>query len=362
MKTEAQHLPQDLITEILLRLPVKSLIRFKAVCKFWRSLISDPLFANSHFELATPRLVFSTRLGIQTMDLDGCLHSNPISEPINVDCLPTSSPIRILDSCRGFLLFEILLSKFLDRNASLYLWNPSTHVHKLIPPSPSHIGYHDFLDGFGYDSSKDDYLVVQVSCHQRCPPSYLAIVQIFSLRANMWKNIKFTDLPHLNLSCQSGIGVLFNGAFHWIVYDSDKSRYVIIAFDLMEERLFEIPVPNDPSQYLKFCELWVDGRFLSLSALRSTDTLEIWVMKNYKVQSSWSKSLVLSLSCFSYVYPICSTKRGDVVMDYRGDDKAKRVKYSDKGEQLEHREYGGYLFSQAHMYKESILSFPGVSE
>jgi len=40
---------------------VKSLIRFKCVCKLWFSLISDPHFANSHFQLTsatnTPRIL-----------------------------------------------------------------------------------------------------------------------------------------------------------------------------------------------------------------------------------------------------------------------------------------------------------------
>lgn len=43
-------LPQELILQILLWLRVKSLVRFKCVCKSWFSLIShDSHFANSHF-------------------------------------------------------------------------------------------------------------------------------------------------------------------------------------------------------------------------------------------------------------------------------------------------------------------------
>ncbi|KAF5956699.1 hypothetical protein HYC85_003924 [Camellia sinensis] len=38
----------DLLTEILIRVPAKSLIRFKSVSKQWLSLISDPQFASDH--------------------------------------------------------------------------------------------------------------------------------------------------------------------------------------------------------------------------------------------------------------------------------------------------------------------------
>ncbi|CAN6180580.1 unnamed protein product [Urochloa humidicola] len=41
-------LPQDAIYEILLRIPARSLCRFRAVCHSWRSLISDPSFASAH--------------------------------------------------------------------------------------------------------------------------------------------------------------------------------------------------------------------------------------------------------------------------------------------------------------------------
>ncbi|KAJ6976543.1 hypothetical protein D5086_022765 [Populus alba] len=38
----------DLVTEILLRVPAKPLLKFKCVSKQWLSLISDPKFCVSH--------------------------------------------------------------------------------------------------------------------------------------------------------------------------------------------------------------------------------------------------------------------------------------------------------------------------
>nr|CAB3456001.1 unnamed protein product [Digitaria exilis] len=40
--------PLDLVHEILLRLPAKDLCRLRAVCRPWRALLSDPLFAAAH--------------------------------------------------------------------------------------------------------------------------------------------------------------------------------------------------------------------------------------------------------------------------------------------------------------------------
>jgi len=56
-------LPLELIIQILLRLPVKSLIRFKCVCKSWLSLISkDTHFALSHFQLTSATATLTRRI------------------------------------------------------------------------------------------------------------------------------------------------------------------------------------------------------------------------------------------------------------------------------------------------------------
>ncbi|CAN6171291.1 unnamed protein product [Urochloa humidicola] len=41
-------LPEDVLYEILLRLPSKDLCRLRAVCRPWRSLLSDPHFIAAH--------------------------------------------------------------------------------------------------------------------------------------------------------------------------------------------------------------------------------------------------------------------------------------------------------------------------
>ncbi|XP_057435571.1 uncharacterized protein LOC130728210 isoform X1 [Lotus japonicus] len=81
-------LPDELIEAILVRLPVSSLLRFKSVCKSWLSVISDPQFAKSQFDLAaspTHRLLLSVTddLKFQSLDIDSSPPNDDESAVLN---------------------------------------------------------------------------------------------------------------------------------------------------------------------------------------------------------------------------------------------------------------------------------------
>ncbi|KAF3682470.1 putative beta-glucosidase 18-like, partial [Capsicum annuum] len=46
------HFPVEIIVEILIRLPVQSLLRFKCSSKSWNTLILDPYFMAKHYNHA----------------------------------------------------------------------------------------------------------------------------------------------------------------------------------------------------------------------------------------------------------------------------------------------------------------------
>ncbi|XP_061349787.1 F-box/kelch-repeat protein At3g23880-like [Gastrolobium bilobum] len=354
-KNKNLRMPQELLIQILLRLPVKSLVRFKCVSKSWLSLISDPHFARSHFELAPARihrLVFlaASAYEARSIDSDAPLYNHSSAAAVKLDFLLSQSypHAEIKGSCRGFLL--------LDCYTNLYVWNPSTGVHKRISCYPLEPKYFTFIHGFGYDPSTDDYLVVQASYD---PGADLTThMEIFSLRTNTWKQIEGAHFPYMNSCDDARVGSLLNGAIHWLVWNYDLSLNVIVAFDLTERSCSEIPLPDDFFDDFESCELWVLGGFLSLWAI-GEGTTDIWVMEEYKVHSSWTKAITVSTNDIptQYFSPICSTKNGDIV----GLDGTKGfVKYNDKGLLQEYcNDSHG---CQVAMYTESLLSLPGHTE
>src|ERR1044072_4308667 len=152
---------QELIVEILLRLPARSLLRSKSVCKSWRSLISNPQFAKSHIDLSaapTHRLLLLPNLSyhqVESIDLDSSIHDR--SALVTLDLPPSTisrvyNPQQFLGSCRGFLLF------FYQTAHHVILWNPTTRFHLPVPGLCSQdFSSYKSVFGLGYDKSTDDY-------------------------------------------------------------------------------------------------------------------------------------------------------------------------------------------------------------
>ncbi|XP_058758981.1 F-box/kelch-repeat protein At3g06240-like isoform X3 [Vicia villosa] len=185
-------LPHELIIQILLRLPVKSLIRFKSVCKLWFSLIShDSHFANSHFQLTTNRriLLISPSESL-SIDFEASLDDDSACVSLNPDSIFPQyfQNFYITGSCRGFILICCSLN--------IFIWQPSTGDHKHIPLSPfgSNLDAAYFY-GFGYEDSTDDYLVVSMSQHGYSDDSPLHL-EYFSLKANTWKVVEGLHSPY----------------------------------------------------------------------------------------------------------------------------------------------------------------------
>ncbi|MCH92161.1 F-box family protein [Trifolium medium] len=137
----------------------------------------------------------------------------------------------------------------------------------------------------------------------------------------------------------------------------------------MERKLFEIPLPDDFHQHVSIgSSLWAFGEFFSLwTTDYDNSTVEVWVMKESKLNLSWTKTHVLPLDVKPltlevyndfYFKPICSTNNGDIIGTIPG---SRLVKYNDKGQRLGHHSFCNSP-SDIVMYTESLISLPGDNE
>lgn len=218
-------LSEDLIYDILLRLPVKSLLCFKAVSRPWRYLISSPGFVKSHL----------ARTG-SSAERTLIIHENSFSLlQLGPSKLVADLQIRhyeskdgdtiLVGSDSGIVCVAVCKSgwvSFIEARAptSIYLWNPATKHYKVIPPHTR--CYDKFAKvnvGFGFDPIDNDFKVVRVLSSPF--PS-----EVYSANLNAWRKIgpKPMDIRPLYNS-----NVCINGLLCWT---GDEG---ILAFDLHKE-------------------------------------------------------------------------------------------------------------------------------
>ncbi|KAF3634111.1 putative organic cation/carnitine transporter 4-like [Capsicum annuum] len=144
-----------ILTEIISRLPVKSLLRFKSVLKSWSSLISSPEFTKYHLSLLANNnkdyTIHSVMLRIAQPELN--LKECPIMEESNLDYHMKNSGIACV--IEGSVNRMICL---VDEAKQLFLWNPAIRKYKKFPDFRTKLkddGQCTY--GFGYDDIHDDY-------------------------------------------------------------------------------------------------------------------------------------------------------------------------------------------------------------
>ncbi|KAE8684281.1 Detected protein of unknown function [Hibiscus syriacus] len=299
----SDYFPVEVIIEILKRLPVKSLVKCRSVCKTWNSLISDPSFVSTHLQASLSRppnnnpllLIRCSKNGKENYflhyDNDGFDEFKKLQFPV-FDCVSYSV---VVGSCNGLICLSFLPHDVLN----FVFWNPSIHKYVSLP-QPSICCYSPDVhlkSGFGFDSRTNDYKLLIFGVEKG---DNLIQPCLFSLNENCWKGVAAIS-P--NYAVEADISSTFvNGAVHWLGYQRRNNSgfsNTILGFDLSAEGFFEISLtesliglcPMDLST-MKYGESsiavlnrdWEDG-----------ELLELWVMKEYGVVESWTKVLALHM-------------------------------------------------------------------
>lgn len=160
-------IPPEIITDILLRLPAKSLGRFRCVSKNWLSQISDPKFIKTHFKtLNQNHIIFSDWYS---------LYSHPFHHH-EKEALVTPTKFHLemnfdsyfyCGSCNGLVLVYL---RWRNDNYRPVLYNPITKEFLELPLFDDLVAIKNMM-GFGYDSVTDDYKVVTIT--------YYGLVQVY---------------------------------------------------------------------------------------------------------------------------------------------------------------------------------------
>ncbi|OIT35239.1 f-box protein cpr30, partial [Nicotiana attenuata] len=187
-------LPSEILYELLLRLPVKSLLNMRCISKSWFALISCPIFIKTHLKFSTQnqdfRCLFRAFMRIASLLtlallMQLCIKKNlPIYLYLfNLIFLAMASWVG---ACEGLFCF-------FNQFWVLFLWNPTIRKSKKLPFSglDPHCGQSSSC-GFGYIECQDGYKVVDIRGNSH-GDVFLNVFKIYSLRSNSWKRIQ--DYP-----------------------------------------------------------------------------------------------------------------------------------------------------------------------
>ncbi|KAL7086872.1 hypothetical protein ACP275_13G029500 [Erythranthe tilingii] len=301
----SDYFPAELQAAILQKLPVKSLIRFTAVCKSWRSIITSPTFIQSHLsDEKNHTQILVTRYD-QTDERERFSLLNVVAEngALSVNSsshleLPVKSRIAcspIVSCCDGIVC---LLETCCARSPKhVILWNPSIITHLVLPtPTINPKEPHVVVLGFGSSADHAHHKVVRLVYNSTKPNDFDA--EVFSVKTRSWRRLiggVGVALRALNTGyCQA----FLNGVVHWLALNPVDRRASFLAFDVGDEVFGEVMLPDCLASECsnRLC-IFVIGESLGVVKYnRGYESWDVWAMKEYRVKESWTKMYTVEVS------------------------------------------------------------------
>lgn len=215
-------LPVEIIEfQILSRLPVKTLLRFRSVCKSWKLLISsDPNFIKTHLCNSNYNSVM-LRCRLKIEDTTG---NNSILQ----------EDTTIIGCINGLVCLFNLQFKYLRKIMEIAIWNPATKRHMKIPDLVNKPDGMQYCAGFGFDMVANDYKIMYAATSREQP----LVGNIYSCNAVCWRKIAPSNFCPRGYLLNFKQPATINGSLYWLNLQTEynaKRRLTVISFDVRHE-------------------------------------------------------------------------------------------------------------------------------
>ncbi|KAH7687421.1 F-box domain-containing protein [Dioscorea alata] len=286
--------PQELLIEILARLPTKSAIRFSSVSKLWLSIIKDSAFKDLHSKhsrqsLRTNSLILmrekigeKNKISFNLLSIQRPILPNAMSHFV------ADHEYHCVGTCNGLLCFAPDKSQ-----EPLFLCNPVTGEQITLPRShcPFRAQYRHYYCSFafGFCPYTEKYKVIEILSPRLELLSSYGKMMVYTVgNGKTWRKIK--GFQH-SLQADS---VYINGKVYWqINCKGEDGETGIVCFDVTKETVTRMEYPWSRVYrrgFENFSEtiLELDGHLTAASCHLGANHISLWMLKDFDKQQ-WEK-------------------------------------------------------------------------
>nr|GEV43449.1 hypothetical protein [Tanacetum cinerariifolium] len=280
----SDNIPFEIQTEILKRLPIKSLIQFRSVSKSWRSLIDSSQFIAEYQQQthSQQHLLVGDAFGynyVSYLDNDTFPYQK-LSLTLPDSVLNLTKPL-LLGSSQGLFCFYNFYQ-------AAVIWNPTIRksVDVVVPKALDGRRLYSTVVGFGVSPRTLDPMLVKISTEYGSRSENLVnttwAVEVFRLSLGVWKSL-CGDLPTCSIAVKCN-QVVIDKFIYWIALDRMSGCGMIMSFDMISEEFTEIRLTGsllvDTHMELEICKLKESLVVLQYECHVDLHDFGVWMMDN----------------------------------------------------------------------------------
>ncbi|KAI3468778.1 hypothetical protein Pfo_025441 [Paulownia fortunei] len=318
MAESLTELPPNVLSEILSRLPIKSLFACRSICKTFLNLTSfNPHFNSLHSSNTAENLIIQfgnlykpTRLvHLVDSELDTAFRFGEkvkLKPMFQIPKYPAKyfkkyrvyvgeeNKFVLVNSCNGLLYFAE--RSVCERS---FICNPITNEYVTLLEFDEERNERQLTMGlwFGFSPGENQYKVLRIFSTVTGKPWEMGFKQEFWAQVHVvgscsWRDIE--DKPLSEYLSWDTCFVFLNGTVYWLCRYPEMSKFILF-FDFQKEKFGEILPPLDfgidQQMSRHSMSIGVLGGYLCVTD--DTQHFDIWVMKKYDSQDSWTKEFIV---------------------------------------------------------------------
>uniref|UniRef100_A0A0D9Z7U3 F-box domain-containing protein n=1 Tax=Oryza glumipatula TaxID=40148 RepID=A0A0D9Z7U3_9ORYZ len=308
-RAPAEALPNDLVEEILLRLPAPSIGRCRAVCKAWLSRTSQPDFLRAHAAARSCTATVTATATVETRTTTprgrscatvrirqlGRKCSGAVAASLAMSFVSASEPVRSITAVIGFwdgiqCAAHILFGP--GRGVERYvLCNPLTEACTIVP-APATDGF--LVGGYTHPTTSRFHIM---------HANFFTTMETFWIlrlgENSAWREVRRPALATTRVCIKflCAPPVRLHGCLHWLASSASSAQFLVAVFNMEREefRLMEAPggqgVRDDNLSHshtmmgihITHCH----GKLCALVGEPGANALGMWVLEDYSDPTSW---------------------------------------------------------------------------